>query len=328
MEKQTLFNLSSKELKGKIGIYKISYDKYVYIGSSKNLYSRLYEHKNNLLKNKHSNNFLQNISNKYGIQNLKIEILEFCSLENRIIREKYYIDLLNSNMNLKDPVTNELSESSKLKLSNSIRQGIAQGKYKTKFDFCEIEQYDYFGNYVTSFKNKDDASKKLNISKKKIQNLTGGYKKGLIWKGIRLRYKNSQVLVKSFNTNPNYIGKHYDFYYLDEDNKETYAFSTIKEVWKFLSKNVQNEKIVLIPKLKTLQVPFKQGELLEHPDEDNQQPSLNSNILEGSTTNTRIQTDNAEDSNSDTSALPGIGESTFKIILKENYKHQISDDIV
>jgi hypothetical protein len=54
---------------------------------------------------------------------------------------------------------------------------------------------------------------------------------------------------------------------------------------------------------------FKQGELLENPTlerqkEDNQQPSLSSNTLEGSTTNSRIQTDNAEDGNADTSALP------------------------
>ena len=34
----------------------------------------------------------------------------------------------------------------------------------------------------------------------------------------------------------------------------------------------------------------------------NQQPSLDSNILEGSETNSRILTDNAEDSNGDTSA--------------------------
>lgn len=51
---------------------------------------------------------------------------------------------------------------------------------------------------------------------------------------------------------------------------------------------------------------FKRGELLEKPEEVNQQPNLNSNILEGSTTNTRVQTDNAEDGNSDTSALPSI----------------------
>ena len=49
---------------------------------------------------------------------------------------------------------------------------------------------------------------------------------------------------------------------------------------------------------------FKQGELLENLEVDNQQPSLSSNTFEGSTTNTRVQTDSAEDGNSDTSALP------------------------
>ena len=48
---------------------------------------------------------------------------------------------------------------------------------------------------------------------------------------------------------------------------------------------------------------IKQGELLEKPEAVNQQPSLNSNILEGSTTNVRVQTDSAEDGNNDTSAL-------------------------
>ena len=48
---------------------------------------------------------------------------------------------------------------------------------------------------------------------------------------------------------------------------------------------------------------LKQGELLETPEVDNQQPSLDSNILEGSETNNRVLTDSAEDSNVDTSAL-------------------------
>lgn len=53
----------------------------------------------------------------------------------------------------------------------------------------------------------------------------------------------------------------------------------------------------------------KQGELLENPTferqkEDNQQPSLSSNTLEGSTTNSQILSEvNSEDSNADTSAL-------------------------
>ena len=61
-------------------------------------------------------------------------------------------------------------------------------------------------------------------------------------------------------------------------------------------------------KIKT--VVFKQGELLEtHNDNDNQQPSISSNAFKGSTTNSRVQTDNAEDSNADTSALPSINTS-------------------
>lgn len=48
---------------------------------------------------------------------------------------------------------------------------------------------------------------------------------------------------------------------------------------------------------------LKQGELLGSPEVDNQQPSLNSNILEGSETNSRILTSKVEDSNADTSAL-------------------------
>lgn len=45
---------------------------------------------------------------------------------------------------------------------------------------------------------------------------------------------------------------------------------------------------------------LKQGELLENLEADNQQPSLDSNIFEGSTTNNRVL---IKDSNVDTSAL-------------------------
>lgn len=55
------------------------------------------------------------------------------------------------------------------------------------------------------------------------------------------------------------------------------------------------------PKTGKLTAVLKRGELLEKPEEVNQQPSLNGNILEGSETNSRVLT---EDSNADTSALP------------------------
>lgn len=54
----------------------------------------------------------------------------------------------------------------------------------------------------------------------------------------------------------------------------------------------------------TRQVVLKQGELLENSEVDNQHPSIYRNIIEGSTTNSRVLADNAEDNNADTSALP------------------------
>ena len=59
-----------------------------------------------------------------------------------------------------------------------------------------------------------------------------------------------------------------------------------------------------------MKILLKQGELLEnHNDNDNQQPSNDRNIIEGSTTNSRGVIDNANVSNANTSAVPdNIGE--------------------
>lgn len=129
---------------------------------------------------------------------------------------------------MQDPVDHTLSEESKHKLSNSIKTGRRQGKYKTKFDFCEVECYDYFGNYITTYKNKEEAAKKLGISKKKVQELASGYKKGKT-NGFRLRYSNSSVPVQKFPINPQYIGKYYDFYFINENGEEELAFTNLKD---------------------------------------------------------------------------------------------------
>ena len=64
--------------------------------------------------------------------------------------------------------------------------------------------------------------------------------------------------------------------------------------------NVKNN---IIEKYKRIIGVLKQSELLENLEVDNQQPSKNSNILEGSTTNNRVLASNVVDSNVDTSAL-------------------------
>lgn len=82
--------------------------------------------------------------------------------------------------------------------------------------------------------------------------------------------------------------------------------------------SLHNSNKTIIRDIKTGRITgvIKQGELLEnHIDSDNQQPSIDRNINEGSTTNSRILSDNAEDGNANTSALP-------------DNKNIISDDIV
>jgi LAGLIDADG DNA endonuclease family len=86
----------------------------------------------------------------------------------------------------------------------------------------------------------------------------------------------------------------------------------------------------IIPSLKYKLVPYanrvhvKQGELLEHPNKDNQQPSLGSNTFEGSTTNNRVLSDKSEDSNVDTSTLQSFIDKQKP--LDSEYNQIISDN--
>lgn len=80
----------------KSGIYKICClrnGKY-YIGSAKNIRKRWLRHLNDLKNNKHINTYLQRAYNKYGESDFTLEIIEYCSEENLLIREQYYLDIL------------------------------------------------------------------------------------------------------------------------------------------------------------------------------------------------------------------------------------------
>lgn len=77
------------------GIYKIEnlINGKIYIGQSKQIRQRWSEHKKELRRNKHTNEYLQRAWNKYGEENFKHEVLEFCSEDQLDERECYYIDL-------------------------------------------------------------------------------------------------------------------------------------------------------------------------------------------------------------------------------------------
>lgn len=131
--------------------------------------------------------------------------------------------------------------------------------------------YDYFGNYIITYKNKEEACENLNIAKKILQKLASGYSKGLSKEGIRIRYSNSKVPVKKFEIDSRYLGKHFNFYH---DNE--IAFSSVKDAWLFFSKMIMKGqvKFEIEIKNKTDKVPFKFCELSEHPEMDNTDPRL------------------------------------------------------
>jgi hypothetical protein len=69
----------------------------IYVGSSVNLNNRNYKHFWMLRKGIHDNNHLQNSYNKHGDSSFIFEILEYCSSEELILKENYYISKYKSN---------------------------------------------------------------------------------------------------------------------------------------------------------------------------------------------------------------------------------------
>lgn len=111
------------------GVYKIinlKNNKF-YIGSSNNLHKRFIHHKNSLLKNKHHNKYLQNAWNKYGEENFKFEIVEYCY--NNFEKEQYYLDSLKPQYNIAKHVEN-CNKDRKLSKEHKEKIGKANSKYK------------------------------------------------------------------------------------------------------------------------------------------------------------------------------------------------------
>lgn len=79
------------------GIYKIKniVNNKFYIGSSKNINGRWYNHTSDLKRNEHHSAHLQRAWNKYGAENFQLEIVEQCNEYDLLVREQYYMDLWN-----------------------------------------------------------------------------------------------------------------------------------------------------------------------------------------------------------------------------------------
>jgi group I intron endonuclease len=64
-----------------------------YVGhTTQKPFDRLYGHIFELVRGNHLSTFMQNVWNKYGNHEFEFEVLEFCTIEDRLEREQYWID--------------------------------------------------------------------------------------------------------------------------------------------------------------------------------------------------------------------------------------------
>jgi len=120
------------------GIYQIQSisKKKRYIGSACHLKYRKQGHLYDLRKQEHDNMYLQKHYNKYGVNDLMFSIIEFCSKENLIKREQYWINKLNPEFNLSKTAGSNLgtrhSKKSKINHANAMHRRI---KNETKEEY-------------------------------------------------------------------------------------------------------------------------------------------------------------------------------------------------
>lgn len=124
-------------LKGKCGVYIIfnTLNGKRYIGSSKDLYNRLYDHFYNLKLQTHHNRHLQAAYNKYGESNFLYCVLEFCEESLQYIVEQNYISFMCPEYNKSEYVIantgREVNEETKNKISTTLKEHYKNGEITT-----------------------------------------------------------------------------------------------------------------------------------------------------------------------------------------------------
>lgn len=156
----------------------------LYIGSSKNIRSRIYNHKNKFKHQKHSNPYLQNVVNKYGFEIFECGLLEKCDEKDLLKREQYYLDNLKPEYNLTLKVErNILSKESRLKQANTRRKRIKSGEIQL-VGLKTIYVYNLDGTFFKEFNSIGNACKELNTRRSCVSDALKSktsYSKGYLW---------------------------------------------------------------------------------------------------------------------------------------------------
>lgn len=176
------------------GIYHISVGRHNYIGSSIAVRNRLRTHIWSMANNKHRNRIIQNCFNKYTLNNFYFEILEYCRAEDRITREKYYIDKMHPDLNVTDPMTLRRGKVFSQHLSTAMRKYYAT---HSSTACIPVYQYSLSGSYITTYPSATQAAKLFKVKVSAIVSATNGRSKtckGFQWR--KERFDKIESLIK------------------------------------------------------------------------------------------------------------------------------------
>jgi len=170
------------------GIYKItSPTGKVYVGSSININKRKENYKYNQCPQQPK---IFNSIKKHGWEQHSFEIIEECSKDNIIERERYWVnhfDSIKNGLNLQTPGENKIHQSKTLIFNKEWCNRISESKKGKAIEATKkpIIQYDSNGNEINEFESAKEAQRQTGISNSAINNnlkglcITSG---GFIWK--------------------------------------------------------------------------------------------------------------------------------------------------
>lgn len=184
--------------KNKSGIYCIKNIKNnkCYVGSSKNIKNRLTNHKTQLLHQKHDNSYLQNAVNKHGLHSFICFVLEYCSLEDLISKEQYWINLQGHYNIVKEVQILKFTEYSKQKMSNTRKIRIAEGLIP-KFGTKPIQKFSKDGVFIKEYPSITSAVIDCTISSDQIRRVL--QQKHKTAGGFQWKYSNSDIIIEPYS---------------------------------------------------------------------------------------------------------------------------------
>jgi len=106
-------------------IYSNSNSSKFYIGSAVCLSMRYNRHLRELRKKKHFNRHLQSHVNKYGINDLIFQVIEYCEKDQLLIREQFYFNLLKPTFNINPTAASRAGAKHSNQTKTKIRRALA-----------------------------------------------------------------------------------------------------------------------------------------------------------------------------------------------------------